>query len=356
VHALVGTGIATEMSRFQAAHGWSIHGTKQAGTAHAPHGRLDGMEQRRHRVPGIAVQACAASLALIATIVVAAQAPAIIRSPRTLRSSVEVIAVTVTVRDADGRLAGDLPRDAFSLYEDGELQQITQFTHERVPVALGLLLDVSDSMFGQRIRDARAAVGRFLLELLSPDDVFFLMAFNHAPQLLTPWTSEPGTVHAALDALQPSGGTAIYDTVLHALPLIDSRPRDRAALVLISDGADTASDATLRDLRAGLLRTDAFIYAIAIDSPARQAINTRVNPEALAEITNQTGGRTEVVHDTTDLSAATARIAEELNSQYVIGYSSPRPGDGKYHGIRVRVNGAGYKVRARNGYVAASRK
>jgi VWFA-related protein len=186
--------------------------------------------------------------------------------------------------------------------------------------------------------------------------VFFLMAFNHAPQLLTPWTSEPGTVHAALDAIQPSGGTAIYDTVLHALPLIDSRPRDRAALVLISDGADTASDATLRDLRAGLLRTDAFIYAIAIDSPARQAINTRVNPEALAEITNQTGGRTEVVHDTTDLSAATARIAEELNSQYVIGYSSPRPGDGKYHGIRVRVNGAGYKVRARNGYVAASRK
>ena len=111
-----------------------------------------------------------------------------------------------------------------------------------------------------------------------------------------------------------------------ALPLIDSRPRDRAALVVISDGADTASDVTLRDLRASLLRTDAFIYAIAIDSQARQAINTRVNPEALAEITNQSGGRTEVVHDTTDLGPATARIAEELNNQYVLGYSSPRPG------------------------------
>lgn len=264
--------------------------------------------------------------------------------------------MTVTVRDGDGKLAGDLPREAFTVFEDGEPQEITQFTHERVPVALGLLLDISDSMFGQRILDARAAVGRFLLELLAPDDVFFVMAFNHAPHLLTPWTSDPAAVRTALDALQASGGTAIYDTVLRALPLIDSRPRDRAALVLISDGADTASDTTLRDLRAALLKTDAFIYAIAIDSPGRQAINTRVNPEALTEITSQTGGRTEVVHDPADLDSATARIAEELNNQYVIGYSSPSPGDGKYHGIRVRVNGTGYKVRARNGYVATGRK
>ena len=186
-------------------------------------------------------------------------------------------------------------------------------------------------MFGERIRDARGAIARFLLELLSTDDVFFLMAFNHAPHVLTPWTSDPEIVRTALDSLRPSGGTAIYDAVQGALPLIDSRPRDRAALVVISDGADTASDVTLRDLRASLLRTDAFIYAIAIDSQARQAINTRVNPEALAEITNQSGGRTEVVHDTTDLGPATARIAEELNNQYVLGYSSPRPGDGKYH-------------------------
>lgn len=302
------------------------------------------------------VQLYAAVLAVVATVVTDAQSPPWARAPRTLRSSVEVIAVTVTVRDADGRLAGELPREAFSVYEDGELQEITQFTNERVPVALGLLLDVSDSMFGQRILDARSAVARFLLELLAPDDVSFVMAFNHAPQLLTPWTSEPGAVRTALDALRPSGGTAIYDTVLRALPLIETRPRDRAALVVISDGADTASDATLRALRGELLRTDAFIYAVAIDSPARQAINTRVNPDALGEITNQTGGRTEVVHDTVDLAAATTSIAEELNHQYVLGYSSPNPGDGKYHAIRVKVNGVGYRVRARNGYVAASKR
>jgi Ca-activated chloride channel homolog len=290
----------------------------------------------------------------LGTALVVAQTPPLQRAPRTLRTSIEVTAVTVTVRDVDGVLVPDLPADTFTIYEDGEPQAITQFTHDRVPIGLGLLLDVSDSMFGQRIRDARAAVERFLLELLAQDDALFVMTFNHQPRVLMPWTTpaEAATVRTALDTLRSSGGTAIYDTVLAALPFIERRTRDRAALVVISDGADTASDSTLRDLRSALLRTDAFIYAVAIDSPGRLAINARVNPEALGEITNQTGGRTEVVHDTTELAAATARIAEELNTQYVLGYSSPHPGDGKYHSIRVRVNRAGYKVRARNGYVA----
>ena len=187
----------------------------------------------------------------------------------------------------------NLPRDSFEVFEDGAPQTISQFTSERVPVGVGLLLDVSDSMFGQRLVDARAAVERFLVDLLAPDDAFFVMTFNHVPQLLTPWTesADRASVGAALDKLRAFGGTAIYDSVAAALPLMEQRPRDRAALVLISDGADTASDVTLHRLRDRLLRTDAFIYAIAIDSTDRQAINTRVNPTALSEITNQTGGQ-----------------------------------------------------------------
>src|SRR6478736_4899410 len=84
------------------------------------------------------------------------------RAPGALRSSIELTAVTATVRDGDGRLVPDLPIDAFTVYEDGEPQTITQYAHERVPLGLGLLLDVSDSMFGQRIKDARTAVERFL--------------------------------------------------------------------------------------------------------------------------------------------------------------------------------------------------
>ena len=275
----------------------------------------------------------------------------IIRSDKVLRSGIDAVTVTATVLDADGRLVQGLPKEAFEVYDDGEQQQITQFTNERVPVGLGLLLDISDSMFGDRIKDARVAVERFLFDLLDKSDEFFVLAFNHYPHILTRWTNTPEEVRGPMADLKPTGGTAIYDAVLGALPMIARRTRERAALVVISDGADTASDATVTDVRTSLLRSDAFVYAIAIDSPKRQAINTRVNETALSEITGQSGGRTEVVRDMSDLQAATARIAEELNSQYVLAYASPHATDGRYHSIRVRVTRPGHKVRARNGYV-----
>ncbi len=280
----------------------------------------------------------------------------IIKGDRVLKSGVDVVMVTVTVLDAEGRLVPTLPREAFEIYEDGDLQTITQFTRDRVPVGLGVLLDISDSMFGQRIVDARSAVERFLFDLLTPADEFFVLAFNHYPHIITRWTSSADEVRRALAELRPSGGTAIYDAVRDALPMIARRSRQRAALVVISDGADTASDATVADVRTSLLRSDAFVYAIAIDPPKPKAINTRVNPAALGEITGQSGGHTEVVRDAEALAAATARIAEELNNQYVLGYSSPRATDGKYHSIRVRVTQPGYRVRSRNGYVGGTRR
>ncbi len=108
----------------------------------------------------------------------------------------------------------------------------------------------------------------------------------------------------------------------------------------------------MREVRNALMRSDAFVYAIAIDARANQAINTRVNPQALREITDQSGGRTEVVQTTADLQEATRRIAEELSSQYLLGYSSSHGADGRFHSIRVRVKRGDFKVRARNGYVA----
>jgi Ca-activated chloride channel family protein len=273
----------------------------------------------------------------------------------TLRSSIELTVVTATVRDADGKLATDLPRESFEIYEDGTRVPVAPSTHERVPLGLGLLLDISDSMYGQRIKDAESAVERFLLHLLAPSDAFFVVAFNHEPHVLSGWQTAADGVHEALEKLKPSGSTAIYDALVAALPFIDNRPRERAAIVLITDGDDTASDTTLHDLRPALVRSDAFVYAIAIDTPEARWIAHRVNVQTLNEITGQSGGRTEVVRDTADLESATASIAEELNSQYVLGYSSPHPGDGQYHSIRVRVTGGAYKVRARNGYVAVKR-
>jgi VWFA-related protein len=293
----------------------------------------------------------ALTLAVWACATVDAQQPPF-RADRPFESGVELTSITATVTDADGHLVTDLDRDVFEVYEDGTRQEITQFTRERVPVGLGVLLDVSDSMFGRRMVDARAAVERFLFTLLDASDEFFATAFNHQPRPLTGWTRKPDEIRHALDGLKPFGGTAAYDAVIESLPMIARRSRQRAAILLISDGADTASTATMREVRSALLRSDAFVYAIALDTPGRQAINTRVNAEALREITGETGGRTEVVTTTAELNAACDRIAEELNSQYVLGYSSPRGADGQYHSIRVRIAGGAYKVRARNGYVA----
>lgn len=277
-----------------------------------------------------------------------------LRDQKPFRSGIELTSVPVTVRDGDGRLVADLPREAFEVYEDGERQRVTQFTRERVPVGLGVLIDISDSMFGRRIEDARAAVYRFLFDLLADTDEFFLVAFNHRPHVLTSWTQTPDVVRGALEALRPFGGTAAYDAVVEALPVVAHRSRQRGALLLVSDGADTASTATLRDVRAALRRTDAFVYAIAIDSPDQQPINARVNPTTLREITDESGGRTEVVQTSNQLMDASARIADELNHQYMLGYTPAHGADGRYHTIRVRLAAEyhDYKVHARNGYVA----
>jgi len=268
------------------------------------------------------------------------------------RSGVDLISVTATVIDGDGHLVTGLPRDAFEVYEDGERQAITQFTNERVPVSLAVLLDVSDSMFGQRLLDARSAVERFLFDLLDESDEFSVVAFNHEPRQLTGWTQAPDVVRRAMATLRPFGSTALYDAALTVLPMMNTRTKQRASVLIISDGADTASDATLREVRAALVRSDAFVYAIAVDPPAKRAINETVNVGALNEITGGSGGNTELVHQTSEIVAATARIAEELNSQYVMGYHSPRPPDGSYRSIRVRATNPAYRVRARRGYIA----
>jgi VWFA-related protein len=175
--------------------------------------------------------------------------------------------------------------------------------------------------------------------------------------VLTQWTQAPTVVRDALDSLKPNGGTAIYDAVLEGMPLIAKRNRERGALLIVSDGDDTASTAMLKDVRFALRRSQAFVYAIAIDPPDdRRPINRRVNPTTLREITDESGGRTEVVQSSSDVAAASARIADELNHQYVIGYSPRHGGDGQFHSIRVRVQGANYKVRARTGYVAEAIK
>lgn len=272
---------------------------------------------------------------------------------RPFRTGAELVPTAVTVRDRNGRLVTDLGQGDFDVQEAGIAQPITQFTRERVPVSLALVLDVSDSMRGPRMEDARAALITFVDSLLAPEDDVALVLFNHAVRIVTPWTEARERVRETLDAARPTGGTAIYDAVNGTLPLFKDRAHPRAAMVLVSDGADTASDTSVTDLKQALARNDVFLYGIAVDTPnARSA--TRINPQVFVELSAQSGGYAEVMTSTADIGPATTRIAEELNHQYMLGYSpivKGSPSGGRFRSIRVTVKGNGYRVRARRGVV-----
>ena len=265
------------------------------------------------------------------------------------RSGVDLVVVPATVLDRDGRLVPGLTQADFSIFEDGVEQRIVQFSGQRVPVSLGLAVDVSDSMYGVRIAAARMAIDRFVLSLLDEGDEAFLLVFNHAPVIRAPWT-RPRALAGRLEKVVPSGGTAVFDAVIKSASMFDTRRFQRCGLVVISDGNDTASDASLQDTLRRMNQTDAFLYGIALDAPGGAAINREFSPEALNALAGQTGGYTEVVHDPSELTAAAERIAYELNHQYTLAYVPGRSPDGQYHSIRVRTRDVQQIVRSRRGY------
>ena len=310
------------------------------------------------------------------------------------RTGVELINVAVTVSDASGRFISGLRQDDFVVYEDGVEQPVTHFSNERVPVSLGLVVDTSGSMAGEKWDNARRALDRFLLDLLGPDDEVFLYQFDSDPYLLENWTTDRPRLSRAMHRIVPRGGTAMYDTLAEAVPLADSGQNRKKAIVVISDGNDTHSSTAVSDLKRLIRETEVLVYAVGIDGEstssggvfgrppvirlpfpfpipggrrrpypgqppwgggggsgtARQS--ERVNAAALHELTDDSGGRTEIVRTSRDLDPATSNIADELSQQYFLGYAAAAKKDGRWHTIRVDVRDRRYRVRARKGYMA----
>jgi len=313
------------------------------------------------------------------------------------RSGVELINVNVTVADANGRFVPGLQQEDFSLYEDDQAVAVTHFSAERVPVSLGIALDTSGSMAGEKIREAQSALDRFLYELLAPLDEIFLYRFSNFPTLLQGWTSDRSLLTRALGRVTANGGTAMYDTVSEAIPLLQKGQHQKKALVIISDGRDTASRTGISDTRRQIRESEALVYAIGLDCvgvETRRQLNEMqgfprptpfpmpggrrgglppaqppqwppsrgdglrrcddpVDVATLRDLTDDSGGRTEIIRSARDLNPATAGIADELSKQYYLGYPSAGKKDGRFHTIRVEVRNKTFKVRARRGYVAS---
>jgi Ca-activated chloride channel family protein len=312
-----------------------------------------------------------------------------------VKSRVDLVNVTATVSDDDGRFVSGLRKEDFTVYEDNEKQEISLFSADRVPVSLGILLDVSGSMTPDKMTSARAAIQRFTQDLLQPDDELFLMDFAAAAHLDQDWTTDRRAISRALARLEANGGTAMYDAIAQALPIAASGRHEKKAIVIISDGNDTNSHIDTYELRQAIRESGVMVYALGVDatgdgdrdrnvSPPRQprrppipipfpfpgggrrfpqiltprgswgqTSGERVNADGLRRITDDTGGRTEIVRGFDNLDEATAHIADELSKQYYLGYASTRPKDGRWHAIRVDVRNRDLTVRARKGYVAS---
>jgi Ca-activated chloride channel family protein len=308
------------------------------------------------------------------------------------RSGVELVNVTVTITDRSGRFVPGLRRSDFVVYDDDQPVDISHFSAERVPVSLGIVLDTSGSMAGEKIERARASIERFLDQLRDPDDEVFLYGFASDVSLIQDWTRNHDAVSAGLRRVDAAGATAMYDAVSEAVRKAQDGRNRKKAVVLISDGNDTSSRSGLADVRRVVRGTEVLVYAIGIDgageatirtrppafppapipfpipgqgrprwpvrpqfqpSIARVAAADRLNVQALREITDESGGRTEVVRNARDLNPATANIADELSQQYSVGYTSPDHRDGRWHTIRVEVRDRSVQVRARRGYIAS---
>ena len=310
------------------------------------------------------------------------------------RSGVELINVTATVTDTRARFVPNLRQEDFRVYEDGAEQPVTHFSADRVPISLGLVVDASGSMEGEKWRSAMDALDRFLFDLLDPADEVFAYVFDASPDLVVDWTTDRERVSRALARIRPSGGTALLDAVAEAVPLAEAGRHRKKAVVIVSDGNDTSSHIRMRELEQLIRETEVLVYAIAIDGrdtpgtapgvglpvprlpiplplplpggrrrsplplPGRPPVGTAragasgVDVGMLRDITDDSGGRTEVVRSARDLDPATAGIADELSRQYYLGYTGAAARDGRWHTIRVETHDARLRVRARRGYVA----
>ena len=271
------------------------------------------------------------------------------------RGGIDLVSVTATVTDGDGRFVADLRKEDFSVYEDGKRQTLTQFTRERVPISLGILLDASGSMNAEKLRAAKAAISHLVFSLLEKEDELFFIEFGFNARLTQGWTTDRRLIRYALDDVShPAGDTALYDAIALAVPTAEEGRHVKKALLVISDGNDTRSLITMTELRRTIVESDVLVYAVGIDNPpgARQE-SERVDVAALRQITDDTGGRTEAVRGGGGLDAAIARIANELRQQYSLGYSTSVPRDGQWHELRVEVRDRRLNVRARHGFIAS---
>jgi Ca-activated chloride channel homolog len=276
------------------------------------------------------------------------------QAPSFRSASSELVVLPVIVTDKPDQYVAELKQEQFTVYDNGRKVAIDFFSAEDTPVTVGLVLDASSSV-RKKVGDIVAASAAFARSS-NPDDELFAVYFNDEVQDALPGrgmllASDAAGLHRALQSLVPEGRTSLYDGLIHALERLATGTRTRKALVLISDGGDNASTATLDQVLAKARASNAAIYTIGVYDD----YDPDKNPGVLKSLAKETGGERFLPRSAGPLMVACQHIAREIRSGYTIGYTPPDR-DGAFHRVRVEVTPDGRRkltARTRPGYFAS---
>ena len=298
------------------------------------------------------------------------------QSATTLKVNVNVVQLFFNVKDKHGALIPSLTKDDFEISEDGKPQTIKYFTAEsNLPLTLGLLIDSSGSQ--QRVLDMEKEVGGgFLNSILRPKDLAFVISFDVNVELLQDFTSSNQDLRAGLNKARintgggggsipglgggpiPTSsiprGTLLYDAVYLAGHDELSSQVGRKAMIILTDGEDQGSQLTIRDAVEAAQKADSIVYVLLIADRGFYGFGGYSGDSAMKKLASETGGRViEVGNKQEKLRQAFDQIAQELRSQYNIGYTpSNNKLDGSFRKVEVRTKNKDYKIQARSGYYA----
>jgi Ca-activated chloride channel homolog len=267
------------------------------------------------------------------------------------RSGVRTVPIYATVVNAAGRLVPDLNEVDFSIVDNGKPTVVTVFSRDSQPFSAVVMLDTSASMTANLARLKHAAK-QFLIRL-GPQDRAQVGAFNDKIQLSGAFTSDRDTLITAVDDLQFGNPTRLHDAIAASLDALRGIEGRRVVLVF-TDGDDTASRLSFKTVLERARDEEVMVYAIGLESEyfnGQRLVKTRPSRD-LRRIAEETGGGYFELIKTADLGQTFSRVAEELRSQYLLGFA-PAILDGKLHKLDVRVSRPGMAVRARKTYSAS---
>jgi Ca-activated chloride channel family protein len=291
---------------------------------------------------------------LLAALLAAATLTAQQQPPPTFRTGTQIVSMFVTVTDAQRRLVPNLVQEDFEVRDNDKPQPIVLFENKNLPIAVVVMLDTSGSMTGS-LSLLRDAAEQFLIRLF-PDDKAKVGAFNDKIEVSGRFSSDRDDLISEMRGLDYGNGTRLFDALAVSLDELKGIEGRRVILVF-TDGEDTTSRASSGSVIDRARAEEVMVYAIGLQSEFFNGVRMiRSKPDGgLRKITEETGGGYFELTKTADLAPTFTRVAQELHSQYVLGFA-PAELDGRVHKLAVRLKQPGLTARARRSYQAAPDK